>query len=102
RHAHLVLFHQQLDQVGLEICVAHSLQDATGMFLEVAELLGVRISCGEDPLVNEQLLLKRLGEDRKILQIEISDFWWKRQEGPLEVAADRPGRCRDEPTHMTS
>src|SRR5206468_5649039 len=67
RHAHLVLFHQQLHQVGLEIRVAHSLEEATGMFLEAAQPLGVRISGGEDALVPHEASLQCLRKDRKVL-----------------------------------
>ena len=71
-HAHLILLHQELDHVSLEISLAHAVQRSPGGLPVVAKPFGVGVSDGEELRAGQKLLLQALREHGEVLVEERS------------------------------
>ena len=90
RHTHLVLFHQQLDEVGFEIGVAHPSRGAARHLRAAPERLRVGVSGGQQPPVGHEVLLQRLRKHSKGVEEEPPGVGRERQEGSISVPAHAP------------
>src|SRR2546422_5298804 len=86
-HAHLILFHQELDQICLEIRVAHPLERSAGGFLVTAKPLGVGVPAGEKAGVGEKLGLEGHRKRGEVLVKERARPRLERRKGPRRIPA---------------
>ena len=100
-HAHLILLHQELDQVRLDIRVAHPLQRAAGGLLVGAQSLGVRVPRTQEIRIGQQLGLEGHGKNGPVIEEQVPRTGPDRQERPRRVATQRPRESAHEPLHRS-
>ena len=87
-----VLLHQELDQVGLQIGVAHPIEDVAAVLGQQrqADLVGIARALLAG--ASEDRLPERPREDREVLVEERAKSGGQREEGAIGVAAKAPGQ----------
>ena len=102
RHAHLILFHQQLDQIRLEVGVAHPFEGTAGGLLVAAQPLAVGVATGEQPVVRQEARLEDHGEHGEVFVEQRAGPWLECQNRAPGIAAHRVGETPREPTDLAA
>ena len=99
RHAHLILLHQESDQVRLDVRLAHPLQHAARRRLVGLQSLGVGVPRCQQIRIGQQVSLERYREDGEVLVEQLPGPGLERQERAHGIAAHRFRKSSGQPLH---
>src|SRR5262249_7714820 len=89
-HAHLVLLHQELDEVGLQIRAAHPIEVTAGRRRVALERRRGRIARGEEAGIGEEVLLEPGRKRREVLAEDVPGAGRQAEERAGRVATESP------------
>ena len=84
-HAHLILLHEQLDEIRLQIRVTHPIERAAGRLGVMAQALRVDVPRRQKRLVGDDLMLQTLREYGEVVEEEIFNIGFARKECSAEL-----------------